>query len=184
MKIVIKDKNKSFFDECMFIQMNIKFIFKKPKRKVMSARSYCLSWASVGFAALLLWLSTTFVRGFRTLEMFFIMLSVLYTLILIYNYFIIRKSINSYMNDGCEESIFQITKDRICLENEKQNVELSFDSIKYIIINKETISFIPKELLTTSIIMFIGTKYKEEVMTALKKYKKDELVIDNSKLYK
>ena len=107
-----------------------------------------------------------------------------YAFILIYNYFVINKNVNSYMNDETLENTFEITKEHISLENKKQNIELSFDSIKYIIINKETISFIPKEINATSIVMFISTKYKEDVMTALKKYKKEELVIDNSKLYK
>ena len=184
MKIVVKEKDKDFFDECMFVQMNIKYVMKKPNRKVWYARKYCLSWAAVAFAAILLILSNGLLHGLRVPEIFFIMFFGYYAFILIYNYFVIKKNINAYMSDETLENTFEITKEHISLENKKQNIELSFDSIKYIIINKETISFIPKEINATSIVMFISTKYKEDVMTALKKYKKEELVIDNSKLYK
>lgn len=184
MKIVVKEKNKEFFDECMFIQMNIRYVMKKPHRKVWYARKYCLSWAAVALAAILLILSNGLLHGIRVPEIFFIMFFGYYAFILIYNYFVINKNVNSYMNDENLENTFEITKEHISLENKKQNIELSFDSIKYIIINKETISFIPKEINATSIVMFISTKYKDDVMTALKKYKKEELVIDNSELYK
>ena len=55
---------------------------------------------------------------------------------------------------------------------------------KNILINKNTISFLPSDALATNIIMFISTKYKDKVLEAIKKYKKEELVIDNSNLYK
>ena len=59
---------------------------------------------------------------------------------------------------------------------------MKWDSIKNILINKNTISFLPGDVLATNIIMFISTKYKDKVLEAIKKYKKEELVIDNSNL--
>ena len=59
--------------------------------------------------------------------------------------------------------------------------KLYWDAIEYIIINKYSISILPKNF--ACIALFVEINSKDELITALKKYKKEELLIDNSNKY-
>ena len=133
----------------------------------------------------LIFIMIGFNEKFNFLVVIFICISLVCFFIMVYNYYVVKKQINLYMNNGSSESIFEVDEDGVRLNNNNTGiVEVKWDSIKNILINKNTISFLPSDVLATNIIMFISTKYKDKVLEAIKKYKKEELVIDNSNLYK
>lgn len=59
--------------------------------------------------------------------------------------------------------------------------KLYWDAIEYIIINKYSISILPENF--ASVAIFIEINSKDKLIKALKKYKKEELLIDNSSKY-
>lgn len=184
MRIEIKEKDKVFFDECLYIQIYIKKILRNLNKKVWSASNVFFKGMLMYFLYTLLFIIIGFNEKFNFLVIIFICISLVSFLIMVYNYYVVKKQINLYMNSGSSESVFEIDEDGVRLNNSTGVVEVKWDSVKYILINKNTISFLPGDVLATNIIMFISTKYKDKVMDAIKKYKKEELVIDNSKLYK
>ena len=80
------------------------------------------------------------------------------------------------------ETTFEITKKEVKVEKETQKLQLNWDSIQYIIINKYSITFLPKD--ETIIMIGISTEYKDEVLEEIKKLNKEELLIDNTEKYK
>ena len=184
MKIEIKEKDKNFFDECLYIRTYINKVMKKPKKKVCAASKFFLRGLILYIIYSLIFIIWGIVEGFDVTKIICSVVFVWFTCIMIYNNYIIRKNINMYMNDGAIKSEFEINEKAIILKNNDKSIELNWDLVKYVIINKESISFIPITQTFDSIVMFISTKYKDDVMDAIKKYKKEELVIDNSNLYK
>ena len=63
----------------------------------------------------------------------------------------------------------------------KISTKLYWDYIDYIIINKYSICVIPKS--SYSILIGIEISSKDEVIECLKKYKKIDLLIDNTEIY-
>ena len=61
-------------------------------------------------------------------------------------------------------------------------VKLPWEVIEYIIINKYSICVLPKNF--SAILIGIEISAKDEVYKALKKYKKLNLLVDNSDKYK
>jgi hypothetical protein len=184
MRIEVKEKDRNFYDEVLYIYYSFKRVLKKPNKKVVPATKWYLRGFISYFLFAILFVFMGINDGFDKMTVVFMYLFFIFSGVMIYNMFIINKLLNNYMNDGNNDSVFEINEDVIRLENKNGTMELKWDLVKYILINKETISFVPGKVGISSICMFISTKYKEDVMNAIKKYKKEELVVDNSCLYK
>ena len=78
-----------------------------------------------------------------------------------------------------------ITIDETGIENKEENKTVSklyWDAIEYIIVNKYSISILPKNFAHFAI--FIEISSKKEVLKTLEKYNQTNLLIDNSNKYK
>ena len=65
------------------------------------------------------------------------------------------------------------------LKQKNQKVHINWTSIEYIVINKYSICAIPKN--PTEIMLSLSNDYKDMFLKAIKKYKKEDLIIDNYK---
>ena len=94
---------------------------------------------------------------------------------------IVKKRLEMYLqNKGVK--IVEFNENGVEYIDDDKNIRVKWEDIKHIIINKYTITIIPKTILNgfTS----IDTKYKSEVIDTLKKYDKEELLVDNSSFYR
>ncbi len=81
-----------------------------------------------------------------------------------------------------EESSLTINNSGARLTRGKQlDFKIDFKDIAYVIINRYTIVFLPKD--KTKLMIGIPVKYKKEVVSELKELKQEKLIIDNSKRY-
>ena len=106
-----------------------------------------------------------------------------FTMFFIYAYLLVEAKyrLREYLKSG--DSIIKIAKDGI--ENvcdNKLSIKLPWEAIEYIIINKYSISVLPKNF--SSVFIFAEINTKDEIYKSLKKYKKLDLLIDNSNQYK
>ena len=81
------------------------------------------------------------------------------------------------MNEKGSKTI-NIEKDYISYKDNNKSFRVEFDDLKYVVINKYSICFIPKNKL--SALISINVEYKKDVIDALSKYKKDYLIVDNN----
>jgi len=79
------------------------------------------------------------------------------------------------------DSELSITKDRIIFKNNKLNFtfEEEWDNIEYILITDYCISFLPKE--PHGFLIVISKDYKKDCFELIKKYKKEQLIFDQTK---
>ena len=185
MRIEVKEREKSFFDECLYITNFFPRVLRKPNKKVMSATRAFLRTLIGYLIYTIIFIFIGINDNFDTLTVIFLVIFLLFGLLCFIYFLNVKKQIKFYMNDDGKSSFFEINEDGVKVESYIGTSSLlKWDLVKYIIINKETISFLPDKISVTSVVLFVSTKYKDEVVNAIKKYNKEELIIDNSELYK
>lgn len=164
--------NKKYYEEIMYISNNY-YIFKKnPKTKVHSLINVFTLYIIIllVFTTVFLLLST--ISGLAIITT---------TFCLLYLYLLIeaKYKLREYLKHG--NSTITVDEEGInCTCEKEMSNKLYWEAIEYIIINKYSISILPKNFV--SVALFIEISSKNDLIKALKKYKKMDLLIDNSKI--
>ena len=173
--MIIKSKeieNKKFFDEFYYIALNCGSFRKHPNKKARSATKYLV------FLAILFFVSSIALMFVPELELISFMLFIIFFYLVII-LIIIKRHTKITFN----ESVYiKIDEDGIedIYEN-KISTKLYWDYIEHIIINKYSICVVPKS--SYSILIGTDISNKDDMIKALKKYKKIDLLIDNTEIY-
>ena len=184
MKIKVKysDKkmSKNYFDENLYVVLNFKKIIKNPKKKVKKYSSVFL----FNYLILLFFLIISFICQINSLNFeFTLLISSITVVYIIYSLLMYKNYINTFVKKAKQE-IIEINDIGILNDDGNMKIQINWDSIQVIVINKYTISVIPKNEVLNNIIISISTKYKNEFIKELKKYNKEFLLVDNSARYK
>ena len=174
MTIVSKEKdNKKYYEEFMYIASNYYIFKKRPKTKVHSLinmyKFYVITFLILSIAFL-------FIPQFYELSALLCAFFAFY----LYLYFESKYRLREYLKYG--DSLIKIDEEgieNIC--DNKMTVKLPWDAIELIIINKYTICVLPRNFSAVLIGIEIGAK--DDICTALKNYKKLNLLVDNSDKY-
>lgn len=168
----IEKENKKFFDEFYYIALNCRSFRKHPTKKARSATKYLV------FLAILFFVSSIALMFVPELELISFMLFIIFFYLVII-LIIIKRHTKITFN----ESVYiKIDEDGIedIYEN-KISTKLYWDYIEHIIINKYSICVVPKS--SYSILIGTDISNKDDIIKALKKYKKIDLLIDNTEIY-
>ena len=173
--MIIKSRekeNKKFFDEFYYIALNCGSFRKHPNKKARSATQYLV------FLAILFFVSSIALMFVPELELISFMLFIIFFYLVII-LIIIKRHTKITLN----ESVYiKIDEDGIedIYEN-KISTKLYWDYIEHIIINKYSICVVPKS--SYSILIGTDISNKDDFIASLKKYKKIDLLIDNTEIY-
>lgn len=174
MIIESKEKqNKAFYEEVLYIASNYYIFKKRLKTKVHSLTTVFLLYIILLF---LLFIGCLFIPELEAISAIALTLGIVY----VYLFVEAKYKLREYMKQG--NSIVKI--DEFGVENSYGNQvssKLSWDAIEYILINKNTICFLPKNFASFAI--FVDSSNREKVFQALEKYDKMELTVDNSQKY-
>ena len=96
----------------------------------------------------------------------------------VYIYISCIKRIKNYINDKGIKHV-NIEKEYVEYKDDNKSFKVKFKDIKCVIMNKYSICFIPNSLNNAIISMTI--EYKNDIINVLKKYKREELIINNWK---
>ncbi|MBR4619272.1 MAG: hypothetical protein IKO49_08210 [Bacilli bacterium] len=179
MKLEISERgNFSYYDEFLYIMSNIKKISSNNKIKVKKLTSVAFIYSAISFIFTLVFLLFYILKKDNLYFYILCFFSFIFIFSVVYFVMILNKIKQLRGEEGT--IIFEITED--CVRVEKNGVEckLNWNEITSVIINKNTICFIPREL---KVLVAISKDYKEQVVSILKKFKKDSLLVDNSNLY-
>lgn len=185
MKLIIKDnkteKDKNFYDEFLFVATFHKRVRKRPDKKTRKlSTNYKIGLGiCIGYSILLTILGLSV--GFDFIDYVFIGMFVILGVIYIRSLSIVNQRLKLYM-DNRGETIFEITNKDVKVEKATQKLQLNWDSIQYVIVNKYSVTFLPKD--ETIIMIGISTEYKDQVIEEIKNLNKEELLIDNTEKYK
>lgn len=166
--------NKKYYEEIMYISSNYYIFKKRPKTKVHSLINVYRLDIILLF---IMFIVLLFIPSISYLS------AIPFTMLFIYAYLLVEAKyrLREYLKSS--DSIIKIAEDGI--ENvcdNKLSIKLPWEAIEYIIINKYSICVLPKNF--SSVFIFAEINTKAEIYKSLKKYKKLDLLIDNSNQYK
>ena len=174
MTFISKEKdNKKYYEEFMYIASSYYIFKKRPKTKVRSLINIYRFYIIIFFILSIVFI---FIPRLDYLSPIFFTLFCFGIYLFVESKYRLREYLKG------EDSLIQIDEAgiaNICAD--KMTVKLPWKSIEYIIINKYSICVLPKNFSAILIGIEIGSK--DDVYQALKKYKKLNLLVDNSSRY-
>ena len=179
MKIKVNERGpKDYYDEFLYIAFRYKDFKKKPERKAYRLTSFLLVLIPITILCMIL----TIIMYINTKDILDIVLITLLVFIFLVSlkYFIVTKKHLNYFMNYQGEKIIDIDSDGIKYLDNQKSISVNWSNILKIIINKYSICVLPKD---TNILIFIYNGYFEELLQGLKKYHKEDLIIDNRHLY-
>ena len=177
MKLVIKERgSKDYYNEFLYVAFNYKKILNNPNKKAKKITNSLLLYGLFIILSILL-----FIYFYKTdnskLYLVFIGMFIFILLADIFMLFFSCNRIKEYMNEKGSKTI-NIEKDFISYKDNNKSFRVDFDDLKYVVINKYSICFIPKNKL--SALISVNIEHKKDVIDAFLKYKKDYLIVDNN----
>ena len=166
--------NKKYYEEIMYISSNYYIFKKRPKTKAHSLVKVFIFYIIL-FS--LIFLSCLFIPNLYVIS------AIALTILIIYIYLLVETKYK--LREFMKHNDSLITIDETGIENKEENKTVSklyWNAIEYIIVNKYSISILPKNFAHFAI--FIEISSKKEVLKALEKYNQTNLLIDNSNKYK
>ena len=172
MKIEIKEPGSSkFYEEYLFLATNYNKVKKSKNKKTSKLILSNIMYSLFGTIFFILFLLVYLKNG----RVIYLITSIIFGLILLVGLFAIFVVLNriKFFKNNFKKTTFEIDKDKVSVS---KDFKLKWNDIDSIVINKNTITFFPKEGTD-----FICTRieYKDEIIKELKKLKKDNLIIDN-----
>ncbi|MBR2827876.1 MAG: hypothetical protein IKE70_01415 [Bacilli bacterium] len=175
MKIENKEPgSKDYYDEYLYIALNYKKLKDNSNKKVkkLSNSAYLYFMIStIIFILFLLWYLSTKDWIQLSITIFFGLLTILSMIYIT----LIKKRILLLIR-SYSKTTFEITKDHILVENKIKKYSLKWNELDRILLNNDTILWIPKDEKNDFIITRI--EYKEEIIKTLKNLKKEHLIVN------
>lgn len=181
MKITIdKRGSREYYEEFLFVVSNYRRYRRKPNTKAQTYSKYMRNnYIVIGLCLLILGLYSYISKDRLYLALILVCIALLcYT---IYYHHNTNEMIKAYLNDTSIKTL-EIDKEGVCYTDPTKSYKLKWENIKYILINKYSISFIPEN--ASMVVISTDLEYKDQVFKALKEVNKENLVVDNSSLYR
>ena len=169
------DETNQYYDEVLDIASNYDKIMKNPKKKFLGLKRYSLTLTGIAFVFLVIFSALTFTQKSDISFYIMILFAVAFVVGVIY-YILILNRISKFKNRNLDRKLI-IENDYIEFIAGADAYRLEKSDIQYVLINRYSISFIPK---TKSNIIFADIKYKSQI---LDNFDEKSLIVDNSDLY-
>ena len=166
--------NRKYYEEIMYISSNYYIFKKRPQTKTHSLLKVFGLYSLLFLILLII---------FLFIPSMIILSGICFILFLVYTYLLVET--NYKLKEYMKHKDSSIIIDETGIEKKEENItssKLYWEAIEYIIINKHSICVLSKNFAHFAI--FIEISSKEEVLKALEKYNKTNLLIDNSNKYK
>lgn len=181
MEIKVTEKGtKDYYNEFLYMAYNYKSFRNNPFKK-----THNISFIVFIYIAILAICTICFYQFYKiTLDNQFLVeagMLIVLEMVLIVIYIIIQMQINNFMNISGDRKI-KISQKGLEYVDDIQNLRISWDDIKNIIINQYSITVVPNS--KNRAFMAISKTYKEEFIKGLEKFDKTSLLVDNGSHYK
>ena len=172
MKLEIKEcGNNSYYDEFLYLVQNYKKIRNNSIKNVHGLFKSGYLYLVVSCVIDVLFLVLYLLKKENIFLYVVIFFSFLVVFSLVYIFMISNKI--KQLKNNFKESTFEINESSVSL-SASSNVTLNWNEIERIMVNKNTIVFIPKDMNKAFITM--RSEYKNEILDAIKKYNKENLI--------
>ena len=188
MKIEFKSSNDTkasfkFVNEVFGINMLRKKILIDPSRKVVPILTKYIQY----FLFCLVFFIIFLVSYLNDKSIIYLIISIFYGILVVLSltfYIFIKYVLKRNVKEQVD-SVINVDDKKIIYSSKKTNysrkITIPWDSIKYVLFNKYSIYFFPKEKNTFSFACSI--KYKDKIIKMLDKFDKNNLIVDNIDFY-
>lgn len=170
------NETSQYYDEVLDISSNYNKIIKNPRKKFSGSRRYALTLTGIALVFLAIFSLLTFTQNSSIYFYVMVFFAVTFALGVIY-YIMILNSISKLKNRDISKKLI-LENDHIEFIVGDDEYRLEKSDIQYVLINRYSISFIPK--IKTNNIFFADIKYKSQI---LENFNEKSLIVDNSDLY-
>lgn len=169
--------SKEYYGEVLSVMSNYAKLVKNPNQKIrpLTAQAIILTVFSLVFLVIF---TILYIQDQSYALYFYVVLifAVAFILGIIY-YILINRRISKLKNIGGDRKLI-IEDDFVEMNVGDEKTRLEISQIKYVIINKYSISFLPQN--NSLKLIAVSVDYKEEILKAIKD---KNIVVDNSNLY-
>lgn len=168
---------KEYYEEYYFVLSRYKQLIKKPNSKAYQFTKYLISYFVFGVFGLLL--DVFFYLTFK--NNLFIFCGGMFALILVYDLYVYyngKKVINTLMNDNKTKYI-DINNDYVSYKDDLNEYKVEWKDIKYIIVNKYSIVFLPVDI--SKLVISISSEYLDQVKQGISEANQLAKLVDNTK---
>lgn len=169
--------SKEYYGEVLSVMSNYAKLVKNPNQKIrpLTAQAIILTVISLVFLVIF---TILYINEQSYALYFYVVLifAVAFILGIIY-YILINRRISKLKNIGGDRKLI-IEEDFVEMNVGDEKTRLEISQIKYVIINKYSISFLPQN--NSLKLIAVSVDYKEEILKAIKD---KNIVVDNSNLY-
>lgn len=181
-KVNLEKVNPKYFEEIFYIKEKYRnYISKNPRQKPKSYKKEKIKWMILSFILIIYSIFTMYLSPSKTDLVTFVVLLALALIVFItnfVNYKAVKRIIKTTPNKNYD-IIFEFSDTEVTYEEENiRKLTLAWDCIETILINKYSIIFIPKDNNITW--LSTASDFKNEIIEAVGKYKKENLIIDNT----
>ena len=172
---ITKRGSKEFYDEVLYVISKYKDIVSNSNIKIHGLRKDAIS---LGLISLILSIITLLMYFFNKSNKMFMYIGYFFIFLVILSivyYLIINIRINK-LREPDDKIIIKFDNKKIYYSRSNMKYDIGWKDIKYILINKYSISFIPRD--KNNILLSISTEYKDKVIDAINKYNYSNLVIE------
>lgn len=180
MKIEVNKRGKKeYYDEFLYVVTMRKRIKKNPNQKVQTLTFYLKKYICYILLSVLLFIFFYY----KTKNIFFMIYIGMVIIILLYIvvYLLNTNKMIKTLMSKTDTKIVEINKSGVEYKDSEKNIKIDWKNIEFILLNKYSICFIPKD--DSNIFISISSDYKYKVLTAIKEFNKEDLIKDNSQLY-
>ena len=180
MKFKCEKGSKDYYNEFVFVSTNYKKILNSPKMKVKNIVNQYILVLILSLVVLSFITYNIIIDNYSYFDV--VILTIFSCIILLYGLMLlkIKNNIKLYLNSKGSTTII-IDEDGIKKSCDRDDILLKWCNVAYVIINKYSICFIPKEL--PSFLLGIPIEYKDKIVKGIEKYDKTSILIDNSGMY-
>lgn len=169
--------SKEYYGEVLSVMSNYAKLVKNPNQKIrpLTAQAIILTVISLVFLVIF---TILYIQDQSYALYFYVVLifAVAFILGIIY-YILINRRISKLKSIGGDRKLI-IEDDFVEMNVGDEKTRLEISQIKYVIINKYSISFLPQN--NSLKLIAVSVDYKEEILKAIKD---KNIVVDNSNLY-
>lgn len=181
-KVNLEKVNSKYLDEIFYIKDKYRnCISKNPRQKPKSYMKEKIKWIMLLFIIIIYSIFTMYFSVSKTNLVIHVVLLALSLIAFIINFVNYKavKLIKKNLSNKKYDIILEFTDTEVTYEEENiRKLTLSWDCIEIILVNKYSIIFIPKDNNITW--LAIASDFKNEIIEAVEKYKKKNLIVDNT----
>lgn len=183
MKIEVKERDVDGYDELLSISVMSKKIYNNPKSKVMKLSTRYFLWIFYLLLIIVFFVSLIFVPECKDMAYVGVIVMLVFEIRMLHNYFSYKKILKVH-SEQKGFAVIEFTNEKICSKSDSGNESVvTWDSIKYVIINKYSITFFQNNS-TTGPVVGLSSKCVDDLLSILEKCNKMNLLVDNRELYK